>query len=180
MKIELKKLNAHGFSHIVLPLLVVVAVAAVGTYVLVKSHADPLTPVTSASSNDGWTYVGKAVLPQQNQVVTAFACKTNLSSTVQQVKGRFTLAASYKGDSAFAWQATITNNSVDPLKGYQVVTKNISDTTTPKVFVSTELDRQVSSPLTFSYDAGEAGVTPTVAGTLAQNVLPTKFATCKS
>ncbi len=36
---RLKKLNSHGVSHIVVPLLVVVAVGVAGTYMLVGSHA---------------------------------------------------------------------------------------------------------------------------------------------
>ncbi|MDL2342082.1 MAG: hypothetical protein QFB87_03330 [Patescibacteria group bacterium] len=35
----LTKLSQKGFAHIIAPLVVVVAIAAVGTYVLVKSHA---------------------------------------------------------------------------------------------------------------------------------------------
>jgi peptidoglycan hydrolase-like protein with peptidoglycan-binding domain len=39
MKLNLNKLNSLGISHIIVPLVVIVAVASVGTYVLVKSHA---------------------------------------------------------------------------------------------------------------------------------------------
>lgn len=44
----MKKLNTKGFSHIILPLLVVLVIAAIGTYVLKASHAD--TPAGTAVS----------------------------------------------------------------------------------------------------------------------------------
>ncbi len=37
------KLNSSGFSHIILPLVVIAAVAGIGTYLLIASHADTTT-----------------------------------------------------------------------------------------------------------------------------------------
>jgi hypothetical protein len=48
MKKPINKLNQRGFAHWVLPLLVIVVIAAIGTYVLTGSHADELTKPTSA------------------------------------------------------------------------------------------------------------------------------------
>lgn len=39
MKFTLSKLNASGIAHFILPLVVVIGVAVVGTYLLVASHA---------------------------------------------------------------------------------------------------------------------------------------------
>lgn len=47
----MKKLNMQGVSHLLVPLLVVVAVAAIGTYLLVASHA--ATKCTSLTFREG-------------------------------------------------------------------------------------------------------------------------------
>ena len=51
MKLSLKKLDQRGFDHVFLALIVVMVIAVGGTYMLVKSHADPLvSPDTTTSS----------------------------------------------------------------------------------------------------------------------------------
>lgn len=46
---KLVKNTENGFSHIIVPLVVVVGVALVGSYYLVASHADPLTSIGTCS-----------------------------------------------------------------------------------------------------------------------------------
>ena len=48
---KLKKLAEKGFSHLIVPVVVVVGVASVGTYILVASHADSVTPNPYACSS---------------------------------------------------------------------------------------------------------------------------------
>ncbi len=47
---KLNRLNANGFSHIFVPLLIVIGVAVAGTYTLVASHADVNPPVVTADT----------------------------------------------------------------------------------------------------------------------------------
>ena len=54
---KLKKLTAYGYSHIVLPALVVVSIAAVGTYVLNTSHAAAICKKSTFSSGRTGTCV---------------------------------------------------------------------------------------------------------------------------
>lgn len=48
----MKRLNNKGISHLLVPLLVVVAVGIVGTYLLVSSHADSVTPASTSATED--------------------------------------------------------------------------------------------------------------------------------
>lgn len=50
-KLNPRKLNTQGIAHYVVPLLVVLVVGVVGTYLLVSSHADSIRPpkITKAS-----------------------------------------------------------------------------------------------------------------------------------
>jgi hypothetical protein len=45
-----KRLDSRGMSHLLLPMVVVMALAVGGTYMLVSSHANPATNLTAASS----------------------------------------------------------------------------------------------------------------------------------
>jgi hypothetical protein len=43
---NIRKLNQKGFSHLVLPFLIIVTIGAIGTYVLLRTHADSVTTST--------------------------------------------------------------------------------------------------------------------------------------
>ena len=59
MKLSLKKLNEAGFDHLFLGMVIVAVVAIGGTYVLVKSHADPLTPSAATTTSKTFTMLAK-------------------------------------------------------------------------------------------------------------------------
>lgn len=71
---KIKKFNERGFTHIIALLLVVAAIAAVGTYVLGRSSA----ATANASKSDGTisvtvTYKGKAISAAKELRVNRFA-----------------------------------------------------------------------------------------------------------
>jgi len=73
------KLDARGFSHIVVPLVVAVIVASVGTYFLVASHAD--APDTVSQSSDGGVTVTNANNKQTVNLQPGQTLHVDLSNT---------------------------------------------------------------------------------------------------
>lgn len=49
---KLAKLNAKGISHLIVPLVVLVGFGVVGSYLLVKSHAEVVPPPGGSSGNE--------------------------------------------------------------------------------------------------------------------------------
>ena len=167
---KLKKLDLHGFAHDVVLVAFVAVFAIAGVGYLVASRA--------ATPTLGKTWA----LPQQNETIAAYACKTVVSSSVWGVKGLFTLSNSYKNANDFAWTASIINGGSNPLKGYLSVYGIIPDTTSPATILKLNVSSQATAnPLSFSYSAGtptKGGTT--VAGNIVQNFYPDKLPTCGS
>jgi hypothetical protein len=110
-----KKLNSLGFSHIIVPMMVVVLVAVAGVYALVASHADacltttsgrvsgvvssalsspvssPVCPVDNGKKIDGFTNLAH----EAKNGTAVFACKAyiNAYGGVYNVKYLFTKPA---------------------------------------------------------------------------------------
>lgn len=53
---KIKKMTSDGIAHLAALLVIVVAVAAVGTYILVKSHANSIVPIVPAGYFDSNPY----------------------------------------------------------------------------------------------------------------------------
>lgn len=156
-----------------------IAAISVATFGLLFSVAS----IASADSPKGnWTDLGTAAVAgsQDNQAVTAYACTKQVSNVLWKVKAKFTLADSYKTVNDFNWTATITNTGTDPIKDDQFVSANFKDTLHPHVRLNIDTYPPVSSPLTFSYEAGSPSLGTTVSGNIAQNVLPQDLVECSN
>ncbi len=77
---RIKKLDTRGMSHILAPLLVVIAVAVVGTYVLAASHAASRIPRPALVSNANNNQIIPLVIGQVLDVKLASGWKFNLPS----------------------------------------------------------------------------------------------------
>ncbi len=64
----MKKLNVSGFSHVLLPLLVIGVIATIGTYVLTGSHADTPGPEVIKPKSISFSNQYLSVTPKTGQV----------------------------------------------------------------------------------------------------------------
>ena len=102
------KNNSHGFSHVLVPVLIVVAIAVVGTYMLVASHADSAPTAVAASASNVYAirsnyqktsggrgvwmandangyYIGRAFAGDKVQIAkTVMSCQDNDQSRCEQ------------------------------------------------------------------------------------------------
>lgn len=86
---KLVKNTEYGFSHILVPLVVVVGVAIVGSYFLVKSHADPITSSNSSTSTN-WQLLSSA--SNKETTVSVYSCLNEASKTQWWIKAEGTLS----------------------------------------------------------------------------------------
>lgn len=78
MKLHFKKLNAKGFAHhLLIPVIAVIVVAGIGTYIITKSHANQLP------GGGGGYYAGSCSIsgPSSIAVGTAFNPKLTVKNT---------------------------------------------------------------------------------------------------
>lgn len=171
----LSKYAKNGFYHQLLLTIAAMGIAIVGLLFSITNIAN----ADSVKSNN-WTDLGTVPIvgSQDSQTVTAYACNKQVSSVLWKVEARFHLAYSYKTVNGFNWTASITNNSTDPIKNDESITKTFKDTVHPHVRLRIFTYPPVSSPLTFSYAAGSPSLGTTVSGNIAENVLPQDLATC--
>lgn len=69
----MKKLNAKGVSHLLIPIVVVVAVAATGTFMLVSSHAS-----SARISKNGAIKIESRIVSGHTKAHTEYWAKVNL------------------------------------------------------------------------------------------------------
>lgn len=102
----MKRLNHKGISHLLVPLLIVVAVGIVGTYLLVSSHADSVTAPTSTTAgtnliyNPADTSVPANNWPDESQIpeVTSEPLSASASSASNKGVKKYTITVIGKKD----------------------------------------------------------------------------------
>lgn len=143
MKIQLKKLNAHGVSHLVLPLAIVVGLGVVGTYVLVASHADPLT--STGATAKAYTYQAKDMYGDGLGPITT---ASENGTTVQEFA---------KGSAGNLVNNTYSATLINPLNAWNK--KNVGK---KAQFCLTARSVGPSSRLTFNSNNGAPGTSITL------------------
>ena len=118
---KIKKLNQKGFAHWIMPAIVIVIIAAIGTYVLTASHAD--TP----KQWSGWQLVttphgpipttqtpAASAVPGTNTINLAFNIANsgnNIGWTSSNQGSNWTNVHSITPDSALVWPAALSRSS---------------------------------------------------------------------
>jgi len=167
---KIKKLNTAGVSHLVVPVVVVVGIAAIGTYTYVASHADSLSNLVCSTSASHIVYNtdGKGDLTAyvtENFTNTGPAKSATAATYVSLRKVSTINLTSIAGPNT-----DVTTHSVPALKGGQKYSavlalqyyRNTSQTHSASIVVSSRTPVGVCTPAatTLSINAAVVAVPP--------------------
>lgn len=158
MKIKIKKISSLGFAHILSLIVIVAAVAAIGTYVLVASHADSISSilynnstgamVVSPESGTNQQTLGYGITPfwinNQSNIIYAdqLASGYYLYEETETGANQVQIAGPIVSGLSTAWSqaleklaVTECNNTISPPVCHLVVMS--ADGSSPKTIVTT-------------------------------------------
>lgn len=109
MKIKLKKLNSHGFAHhLLIPVIAVVVVAGIGTYIITKSHANQIP------GGGGTSLAGTCSISAPNSVAVGTAINPKLTVRNTGTKSFTPNVAMGAGNGRQGWSNNYTLSSIAP------------------------------------------------------------------